>query len=122
MIKRLPKKMLYGELQAGKCSHGGQKKRYNDTLKASLKNFNLPAEMWEQIAENRAKWQGLIRKGAGEYEGKRLSNAEQKRAQWKPEQLHHQQNFLSQISLILSAKKQYRAKIGLISHCRTHKQ
>ena len=35
--ERLPKKVLYGELQEGKRSQGGQKKRYKDTLKASLK-------------------------------------------------------------------------------------
>ena len=34
--ERLPKKILYGELQVGKRSHGGQKKRYKDTIKASL--------------------------------------------------------------------------------------
>ena len=39
--ERLPKKILYGELQIGKRSHGGQKKRYKDTLKASLKDFNI---------------------------------------------------------------------------------
>ena len=32
--ERLPKKILYGELQVGKSSHGGQKKRYKDTFKA----------------------------------------------------------------------------------------
>ena len=40
--ERLPKKILYGELQVGKRSHGGQKKRYKDTLKAALKNVNIP--------------------------------------------------------------------------------
>ena len=40
--ERLPKKILYGELQVGKRSHGGQKNRYKDTLKASLKAFNIP--------------------------------------------------------------------------------
>ena len=40
--ERLPKKILYGELQVGKRSHGGLKKRYKDTLKASLKDFNIP--------------------------------------------------------------------------------
>ena len=49
--ERLPKKILYGELEMGKCSHGGQKKRYKDTLKASLKDFNIPTESWEQIAQ-----------------------------------------------------------------------
>ena len=42
--ERLPKKILYGELQVGKRSHGGQKKRYKDILKASLKDFNIPTE------------------------------------------------------------------------------
>ena len=67
----LPKKILYGELEMGKGSHGGQKKRYKDTLKASLKDFNIPTELWEQIAQDRAKWRGLIRRGASEYEAKR---------------------------------------------------
>ena len=40
--ERLPKKILYGELEMGKRSHGGQKKRYKDILKASLKDFNIP--------------------------------------------------------------------------------
>ena len=74
--EHLPKKIFYGELQAGKRSYGGQKKRYKDTLKASLKDFNLPSESWEQIAQDRTKWRGLIRRGAGEYEGKRISEAE----------------------------------------------
>ena len=54
--ERLPKKILYGVLQVRKCSHGGQKKRYKDTLKASLKDFNIPTESWEQIAQDRTKW------------------------------------------------------------------
>ena len=76
--EHLPKKILYGELEMGKRSHGGQKKQYKDTLKAykdilkaSLKNFNIPTESWEQIAQDRAKWRGLIRRGASEYEAKK---------------------------------------------------
>ena len=42
--ERLPKKILYGELQVGQRSHGGQKKWYKETLKASLKHFNIPTE------------------------------------------------------------------------------
>ena len=40
--EHLPKKILYGDLKVGKCSHGGQKKRDKDTLKAPLKDFNIP--------------------------------------------------------------------------------
>ena len=45
--ERLPNKILYGEVQVGKHSHDGQKKRYKDFLKASLKGFNIPTESWE---------------------------------------------------------------------------
>ena len=81
--ERLPKKILYGELQVGKRSHGGQKKRYKDTLKASLKDFNIPTESWEQIAHDRTKWRGLIKKELVNTKQKRISEAEQKRAQRK---------------------------------------
>ena len=40
--ERLPKKVFYGELQEGKRSQGGQMKHYKDTLKASLKDFDIP--------------------------------------------------------------------------------
>ena len=66
--ERLPKKILYGELQVGKRSHSGQK---------------TWTSLWEQIAQDRTKWRGLIRRSAGEYEAKRISEAEQKHAQPK---------------------------------------
>ena len=47
----LPKKILFGELQVGKRSHGGQKTRYKDTLKASLKDFNIPTESSSSLAK-----------------------------------------------------------------------
>ena len=95
--ERLSKKILYGELQVGKHSHDGRKKQYNDTLKASFKDFNITTESWEQIAQDRTKWRGLIRRGAGE--AKRTSEAEQKRAQRKD----RAKSFLPQNSLVLSA-------------------
>ena len=78
--ERLPKKILYGELEMGKRFHSSQQKRYKDYLNASL---NIPKESWEQIAQDRTKWRGLIRRGASEYEAKRISEAEQKSAQRK---------------------------------------
>ena len=53
--EHLPKKILYGELQVGKPSHDGEKKRYKDTLKVCLKGFNIPTQSWEQTAQDRAK-------------------------------------------------------------------
>ena len=70
--------ILYRVLQVRKYSHGGQKKRYKDTLKASIKDFNIPTESWKQIAKDRTKWQGLIRRGAGEYEAKKKKKKKKK--------------------------------------------
>ena len=109
------------ENYVGKRSHGGQKKRYKDTLKASLKDFNIPTESWEQIAQDRTKCRGLIRRGAGEYKAKRISEAEQKRARWKA-RAEASSTELSSSDLSCSiCNRQFRAKIGLISHLRTHK-
>ena len=47
------------ENYVGIYCHGGQKKRYKETLKASLKDLNIPKESWEQIAQDWAKRQGL---------------------------------------------------------------
>ena len=117
----LSKKILHGELQEGKRSHGGQKKQYKGTLKASLKDFNIPTESWEQIAQDRTKQRGLIKRGAGEYEVKRISEAEQKRAQRKA-RAKASPTELSFSDLSCSIRnRQFRAKIGLISHLRTHK-
>ena len=109
--ERLPKKILYGELQVGKRAHGGQKKRYKDTLKASLKDFNIPTESWEQIAQDRTKWRGLIKRGAGEYEAKRISEAEQKRAQRKGRAKASPTELSSSDLSCSICSRQFRAKI-----------
>ena len=82
--EQLPKKVFYGELQEGKCSQGDQKKCYKDTLKASLKHFEIPmGGSWEQTAQERSKWRDLINKEADLYEEKRIWKAERKRRECK---------------------------------------
>ena len=109
--ERLQKKALYGELQEGKRSQGGQKKRYKDTLKAS-----------EQAAQDRTNWRCLINKGASQFEAKRICEAERKRKERKarakgPSSDSAQSEFTCSI-----CNRQFRAKIGLYSHQRTHKR
>ena len=68
--ERLPKKIVYGEQKKKRKgrSHGGQKKRYKDTpSKPPLKSRENRLHRIEQ------KWRGLIRRGAGVYEAKRIS-------------------------------------------------
>ena len=58
-------------------------KRNKDTLKASLKDFNIPTESWEQAEQDGTKWHCLIRKGAAQYEAKRICEAERKHKERK---------------------------------------
>ena len=61
-----------------------------------------PLESWEQIAQDRKKWRGLIKRGAGEYEAKKSAKPSRNVHSGKPELRHHQQSCLPQTSLVLS--------------------
>ena len=73
------KRLLYGELQEGKRSVGGQRKRYKDTLKVALNNFQIDPDTWEDAAANRSEWRSRVAEGAAGYEEDRLTRAENKR-------------------------------------------
>jgi len=53
--ERLPKRLLCGELSEGRRfrATGGQRKRYKDYLKSSLKAFESNNESWESLAAKR---------------------------------------------------------------------
>ena len=118
--ERLPKKILSGELQVVKRSHGGQKKRYKDTLKASLKDFNIPKVVGTDFTGSN-KVVRPHKRGAGEYEAKRISEADKKRAQRKARAKASPTELSSSDLSCSICNRQFRAKIGLISHLRTHK-
>ena len=118
--ERLPNNVFYGELQEGRRSKGGQKKRYKDTLKASLKGFNIPTESWGQAAQDRTKWRCLNNKGAAQFESKRICEAERKRKEQEarakdPPLESTQYEFTCSI-----CNRQFRAKIGFHSHQQEH--
>ena len=109
------KENLLWRTRKGQTLPGGQKKRCKYTFKASLKNFNIPKESWEQIAQDRAKSRGFVRRGANEYEAKKISEAEQKLAQCKA-RAKASPTELSCSDLCCSiCNRQFRARIGLIT-------
>jgi len=77
--ERLPNRLLHGELQEGKRSVGGQRKRYKDTLKVALNNFQIDPETWEDADANRPEWRSLVADGTVDYEEDRVTRAENKR-------------------------------------------
>ena len=62
--ERIPKQLFYGELSEGIRKVGGQKKRFKDSLKVSLKNFSINTDSWETLAADRPTWCSLITHGA----------------------------------------------------------
>ena len=74
-----------------------------------------------KAAQDRTKWRCLINKGASQFEEKRICEAERKRKERKarakePSSVSAQSEFTCSI-----CNRQFRAKIGLYSHQRTHK-
>ena len=76
---RLPKQLFYGELSEGKRSAGGQKKRYKDSLKVSLRGFGICDNTWETLAKSLTERCARITNGACDAEARRLDEAEKKR-------------------------------------------
>ena len=87
----------------GKRSRGGQKKRYKDTLKASLKVFNIPAESKEQIAQDRARGEVSSEEVLVNMRQKRSAKPSRNVHSAKPQIRHHQQSCLALTSVVPSA-------------------
>ena len=114
---RLPKKLFYGELQQGKRSQGGQKKRFKDCLRSSLKAFSLNVDTWEETAQDRTRWRSAVHRGSLQCEARRATLAKQKRAARKARAKDPQ---LPATFSCPSCGRLFRARIGLTSHLRTH--
>ena len=116
---RLPKQVFYSQLKEGKRIRGGQKKRYKDVLKANMKKCNIDFNNWEDIAKDRPLWRATIRVGATTFETKRCEELEEKRRRRKERQ-QHQRLALPPGTRCPHCNRSFRARIGLISHLRTH--
>jgi len=53
---RFQKAIFCSELEEGTRSHGGQQKRYKDTLKANLKHCDIATPELEELALDRSDW------------------------------------------------------------------
>ena len=56
----IPKQLFYRELCQSKRKVGGQRKRFKNTLKTSLKDLLIDADAWESAASDRPTRRGLI--------------------------------------------------------------
>jgi hypothetical protein len=120
--QRLPKRLLYGEIQDEKRSACGPKKRFKDTLKTSLKDFNIPTSAWEATTKDRPVWRSQIKTGAKAAENSRLKRAQTRRAARKARASNRDEptEVTTSSHVCATCGKTCRARIGLISHLRTH--
>ena len=106
--ERLPKKILYGELEIDKRSQGGQKKRYKDTFKVSLKAFNIPTDKLHRTeqSDEASSEEVLVnmRQKESAMPSRNVHSA-------KPELRHHQQSCLALTSCCSICNRQFRARI-----------
>ena len=114
---RLPKHLLYGELQQGRRTQGGQRKRFKDSLKASLKAFSINPDTWEEATTDRPGWRSLTHKGAVNCEEKRTLVAEERRLTRK---LRASTVDPGDNLPCPNCNRTFRTRIGLTSHLRTH--
>ena len=75
-----PKQLFYGELSDKKRSHGGQGKRFKDTVKVSLKALEIDSASWEHVAVERSSGCSLITKRAVVTEERRRAGTKERTA------------------------------------------
>ena len=68
---RMPKQIFYLELSSSARSTGGQRKRYKDTLKQTLKMTGIDTGIWHELAESRTGWRQAVKKGVRSFEAER---------------------------------------------------
>ena len=61
--ERIPKQLLYSELESGKRKVGGQKLRYKDVIKRHLKSADINIDTWETLAADRNVWRSTLHSG-----------------------------------------------------------
>ena len=117
---RLRKQLFYCQLKEGKRSRGGQKKRYKDLLKANLKKCKIKVSTWETQAKDRPTWRQTVAEGTSTFEANRCADFEGKRKKRKGRELRPRAKLPTGTTCSHCGRK-LMARIGLISHIRTHR-
>ena len=82
-VDQMPKKIFCSELSSGARNRGGQRKRYKDTLKHTLKLTGINMETCHELAENRTAWRQAVKKGIRSFEAERFNTRADKRQKRK---------------------------------------
>lgn len=121
---RLPKATLFGQIQEGIRKHGGQLKRFRDYLKKQLGKCNIPFNNLENLAADRKGWRALCKKQTAYFEESRTAMKEAARTR------KHQRRQMTATPadsptssyICPDCGRRCSARIGLLSHQRTHRR
>ena len=123
--ERLPKKVLYGELQEGKRSQGGQKKRYKDPLKPRLRTslFQLsPGNRLLMIAQSGVASSTKVPPNLKKRESVKL-NGSVKKGKQEPKNHHQSQHSPNSHALFATDSLELKlAYTAINEHTNTHKR
>ena len=119
--ERIPKQLLYGQLADSSRSLGRPRQRYKvDVLMAKLKSCNININMWEAEATDRPSCRTKCAAAVKRREEHRQAISHQKRVnQWQRAAEGVMQGGGAGFRCEHCGKV-YRARIGLISHMKTH--
>ena len=117
---RLPRQVLYDQLQSGQRSAGGQQKRYKDHMKVLLKNCNIPPTSLERIAVDRDTWRSSCLSGVSHLEEKMSLRHAEKRSQRHERAARTVQP--GSTHTCLTCGEVYGSATGLRNHMRKHER
>ena len=117
---RIPRQVLYGQLQNCPRRPGGPKKRYKDQTKANLKKCNLNPGTLENTASDRTQWRNKTKSGVNTLEHNWRIHRHQKRLQRHARQ---DDDVVPDPALTCQAcGKVCKSRIGLLSHTNAHQR
>ena len=76
---RLPRQLFYAEFSACRRHNGGQRKRYKDMLKSTLKAHGISIDNWQVVAQDRTAWRVASSRGSQKFVEDRLQTLDEKK-------------------------------------------
>ena len=119
--KRLPKQIFYSssmKVNVEEVKIRGSKTFLKPII---MKKCSIDFNNWESDAKDRKLWRTTVREGTATFETNRCAELEEKRRRRKERELQPRPNLPSGITCP-ECRRTFKARIGLISHLRVHKQ
>lgn len=113
--ERLPRQVLYGELATGTRAVGRPKLRYKDVCKATLKDFHIEINSWQNISLDRNLWRHATHNGMKAYAGD-LEQRHQIRRTRRHESRNGRNSAENVQFVCVVCQRACLSRIGLISH------